>query len=149
MIINSVMMPLDVSVPVIYRTGLILERNCKNVVSVGKFSFLPVSSKDINEFTREGNPMYVRNMGKPLFSLNSFRHLKPYAYKHCGKTFADSSSLLTHESSHMREKPFVCKSCGKLSLIPVPSDFMQWYTVERNPTVLNNVEEPLLVLCLY
>ncbi|KAL1783686.1 ribonuclease H1 [Sigmodon hispidus] len=38
---------------------------------------------------------------------------KPYACKHCGKTFAILSSCQTHERIHTGEKPYSCKHCGK------------------------------------
>jgi transposase-like protein len=40
--------------------------------------------------------------------------------------------------------PICVNLVGRLSLIWVPFDFMQWCTVERNPIVLSNVETPLL-----
>jgi hypothetical protein len=37
-----------------------------------------VSSKDINKISTEGNPVYVRNAGTPLFILIPFRHMKEF-----------------------------------------------------------------------
>ncbi|NXW79514.1 ZN397 protein, partial [Hirundo rustica] len=38
---------------------------------------------------------------------------KPYECTECGKTFCQSSSLVTHMRTHMGERPYKCPVCGK------------------------------------
>ncbi|NWH40199.1 ZN416 protein, partial [Chloropsis hardwickii] len=37
----------------------------------------------------------------------------PHNCGECGKSFRDSSRLITHWRMHTREQPYVCSECGK------------------------------------
>ena len=39
--------------------------------------------------------------------------MKPYACKHCKKSFSQSSNCKQHERTHTGEKPYTCKHCKK------------------------------------